>query len=278
MLGLSALRESEVLDFHQRDGENMKKAWDRISDAHRRIMPWIPIKIVLRNFYHGLFKWCKHSLDIIAEGDFLECDEARALEIIHGLSSYFVYDHNFDTVIDRLATIEKRMDALDLREVEKPNPIREKMLEIDNDWEPFARISISNQDFLAFCDIGSMVSSMPKVVYDSLELLNLDNLSSYHGHANGDISEIQGKIKGVPVKFLKGIAMVDFFIMKPNQGNIVLGRDFLRAVKGFIDIGKGQIRLRGKAKGTYPFPKRNKNELVEEPFEGFYNSDNYDDF
>ena len=107
MLGLGALRESEVLDFHQRDGENMKKAWDRISDAHRRIMPWIPIKIVLRNFYHGLFKWCKHSLDIIAEGDFLECDEARALEIIHGLSSYFVYDHNFDTVIDRLATIEK---------------------------------------------------------------------------------------------------------------------------------------------------------------------------
>src|SRR3954469_19670931 len=88
MLGFGALRESEVLDFHQRDGENMKKAWDRISDAHRRIMPWIPIKIVLRNFYHGLFKWCKHSLDIIAEGDFLECDEARALEIIHGLSSY----------------------------------------------------------------------------------------------------------------------------------------------------------------------------------------------
>src|SRR4051812_10984325 len=59
MLGLGALRESEVLDFRQRDGENMKKAWDRISEPHKRIMPWIPIKIVLRNFYHGLFKWCK---------------------------------------------------------------------------------------------------------------------------------------------------------------------------------------------------------------------------
>src|SRR3954464_11836174 len=89
MLGLGALRESEVLRFRQRDGENMKKAWDRISEAHKRIMPWIPIKIVLRNFYHGLFKWRKHSLDIIAEGDFLEFDEARALDIIHGLSSYF---------------------------------------------------------------------------------------------------------------------------------------------------------------------------------------------
>src|ERR1041385_6781135 len=120
MLGLGALRESEVVDFYQSDGENMKKAWDRISEAHRRIMPWIPIKIVHRNFYHGLFKWCKHSIDIIVVGDFLECDEARDLDIIHGLSSDFVYDHSFDTIMDRPATIEEIMDALDLRKVEKP--------------------------------------------------------------------------------------------------------------------------------------------------------------
>ena len=163
MLEFCTMRESKVLDFHQRNGENMKKAWDRISEAHKANMPWLPIRIVLRNFYFGLFKWCKNSLDLIAEGDFLECDEARTLEIIHGLSSYFVYD--------------------------------------------------------------------------SLKF-NMDKLSSYHEHANGDISEIKGKIKDVPVTFLKGIAMVYFFIMKPNQGNIVLGRDFLRAVKGFIDIGK----------------------------------------
>src|SRR3954469_8727603 len=190
MLGLGALREPEVLDFRQRDGENMKKAWDRISEAHKIIMPWISIKIVLRNFYHGLFKWCKHSLDIIAEGDFLECDEARALDILHSLSSYFVYDCSFDTVIDRLATIGKRMDALDLRRVEELKSNKKEMLEIDDDWEPFVRISISNQDFLAFCDIGSMVSTIPKTVYDSLKL-DMDNLSSYHEHANGDISEIK---------------------------------------------------------------------------------------
>ena len=128
MLGIGTIRESEVLDFHQKNGENMKKAWDRISKAHKRIMPWIPIRIVLRNLYFGLFKWCKHSLDIIAEGDFLECDGARALEIIHGLSSYFFYDQGFDTVIDRLATIEKGIDALDLKEGEKPKPSREEIL------------------------------------------------------------------------------------------------------------------------------------------------------
>src|ERR1041385_3543401 len=178
MLGLGALRESEVVDFRQRDGENMKMAWDIISEAHKRIMPWIPIKIVLRNFYHGLYKWCKHSLDILAEGDFLECDEARALDILHGLSSYFVYGRSIDTVIYRLATIEKRMDALDLRKVEELKSNKNEMLEIDDDWEAFVRISISNQDFLAFCDIGSMVSTMPKIVYDSLKL-DMYNLSSY---------------------------------------------------------------------------------------------------
>src|ERR1041385_3857779 len=131
-LGLGALRESKVLDCRQRDGENMKKAWDRISKAHKRIMPWISIKIVLRIFYHGLFKWCEHSLDIIAEGDFLECDEARALDILHGISSYFVYDRSFDTIIDRLATIEKRMDSLDLRKVAELKSNKKEMLEIDD--------------------------------------------------------------------------------------------------------------------------------------------------
>src|ERR1041385_2880577 len=201
------------------------------SEAHKRIMPWIPIKIVLTNFYHGLFRWCKHSLGIISEGDFLACDEARALEIIHGLSSYFVYDHSFDTVIDRLATIEKRLDALDLKKAKKPQPNKKDVYEIDGNWEPFVRISISNQDFLAFCDIGSMVSTMPKVVYDSVKF-NMDKLSSYHEHANGDISEIQGRIKDVQVTFLKGIALFFFFVMKQNKENIVGGGNSPGAVKG----------------------------------------------
>ncbi|KAE8799158.1 hypothetical protein D1007_25544 [Hordeum vulgare] len=112
-----------------------------------------------------------------------------------------------------------------------------------------------------------MVSTIPKVVYDYLSLLNMDIFSSYHEHANGDISEIQGNVKDVHVTFFKRNATVDFFIRKPNQGNIVLGSDFFRAMKGFIDIGKGHIRLRGKAKGTYPFPRKNKDELVESDFE-----------
>ena len=90
-----------------------------------------------------------------------------------------------------------------MKEVEKPKPPREEILEIDDDWEPFVRISISNQDFLAFCDIGSMVSIMPRVIYDYLNLTNMDNFPSFHEHANGDVSEIQGRAKDVQVMFLK---------------------------------------------------------------------------
>src|SRR4051812_3277394 len=146
------------------------------------------------------------------------------------------------------------------------------MLEIYDDWEPFVRISISNQGFLALCDIVSTVSTMPKIVYDSLKL-DMDKLSSYHEHSNGDISEVKGKVKEVQVAFLHRTAPMDFFIMEPNQSNIVLGRDFLRAMKGFIDIGNRHIRLRGVAKGKYIFPSKKKNELIENQFEGFYDSD-----
>src|ERR1041385_899758 len=135
------------------------------------------------------------------------------------------------------------------------------MLEIDDDWEPFVRISISNQSFLALCDIGSTVSTMPKIVYDALKL-DMDILSSYHEHSNGYISEVKGKVNKVQVAFLHRTAPMDFFIMEPNQSNIVLGRDFLRAMKGFIDIGNGHISLRGMTKGKYLFPSKNKMNLL----------------
>ena len=121
-----------------------------------------------------------------------------------------------------------------------------------------------------------MVSTIPKIVYDYLKL-EMDKLSSYHEHDNGDISEVKGKIKEVQVTFLHRVAPMDFFTMEPNQSNIVLGRDFLQAMKGFIDIGNGDIRLRGKEKGKYLFPRKKKNDLVENQFEGFYDSDDLGD-
>ena len=85
-----------------------------------------------------------------------------------------------------------------------------------------------NQNLLAYCDIGSMVSTMPKSVYDSLKLVNMVDLPCFHDHSNGNLYEIKGKLKNLQVQFGKRDAAVDFFIMEStNQGNVVLGRDFL---------------------------------------------------
>src|SRR4051812_32660656 len=120
-----------------------------------------------------------------------------------------------------------------------------------------------------------MVSTMPKTVYDSLRLVKMVDLSCFHDHSNGNLYDIKGEVNNIQVQFGKKDALVDFFIMEStNQGNVVLGRDFLRAMKDFIDIGKGQIRLRGKAKATYLFPRKNKDELIENSFEIF--SDPFD--
>src|SRR3954468_20243409 len=119
-----------------------------------------------------------------------------------------------------------------------------------------------------------MVSIMPRFIYDSLNLANMEKFPSFHEHSNGDISEIQGRAKDVQVMFLKRSVAIDFSIMKANKGNIVLGRDFLRDMKGFIDIGKEQIHFCGKVKGTYLFPRKNKNDLIENSFEIF--GDPYD--
>ena len=96
-------------------------------------MPWIPVKIVLRNFYHGLFSWCKQSPDIIAEENFLDSSEEKALVIINSLSDFFDYDHGVDAILDRLVGIERRIYDLDLKEVEKSNPFKKEILEIEDD-------------------------------------------------------------------------------------------------------------------------------------------------
>ena len=130
-----ALPEAEIINFRQNNGENLKKAWDRLFEDHKRIMPWIPMHILLRIFYYGVFRWCKHSLDLLAGGNFIECEETKALDIINGLSSFFVYAHGVDAIIDILDIIEKKIDASNLKEVDIPTQGGQDLLEIADDWE-----------------------------------------------------------------------------------------------------------------------------------------------
>ena len=66
------------------------------------------------------------------------------------------------------------------------------------------------------------MSSMPKIVYDSLKLESMVDYPFYHAHANGDISNIVGKVNNIQVHFKDRNTLVDFIILESTiQGNIV---------------------------------------------------------
>ena len=154
---------------------------------------------------------------------------------MNGLLNFIVNDPRVDGVIDRLNEFEKKFDTLNFGEEEKPMALGKDILEIENDWEPFVRISINNQSFLSFCDIGSTMSIMPKFIYDSLKFESMIDLPFYHAHANVNTSKIVGRVNNVQLRFKKKETPIDFIILEPTvKGNIILGRPFLRAMRCFM--------------------------------------------
>ena len=100
--------------------------------------------------------------------NFLECNEARTLDIINGLANLIVKDPRVECVIDKLNVIEEKLDTLNLEE--KPMPHGLVLLQIENDWEPFVRIEIYDQSFLAFFILVPQCLSCPSLF---MILLNL---------------------------------------------------------------------------------------------------------
>ena len=63
--------ENEVLNFKQREGENLKDAWYRICNAQNRSTRKQSTSVLLRNFYVGVTPWYRYILDTITGGNFL---------------------------------------------------------------------------------------------------------------------------------------------------------------------------------------------------------------
>ena len=116
-----------------------------------------------RTFYYGVFRWCKHSLDLLAGGDFIECEETKPLDIINGLSSFFVYDHGVDAIMDKLDIIEKKINDLDLKEVERPTQVGEEILEIEDDLDPLLGLAFFTKTFLLIVILDPWFLPCPKL-------------------------------------------------------------------------------------------------------------------
>ena len=125
-------------------------------------------------------------------------------------------------------------------------------------------IWIDNQSFIAYCDIGSMISTMPKMVYDHLKNESMIDYPLYHPYANGNISKFVGLVKDVQISIRNRVTPVDFMIMeKGDQGNIVLGRSFLKTVGCIINVRFGFLDFYAPIRGKIAFPKRIKDVLIE---------------
>ena len=63
--------DNELLNFKQREGENLKDAWYRICNAQNRSTRKQSTSVLLRNFYVVITPWNRYVLDTITGGNFL---------------------------------------------------------------------------------------------------------------------------------------------------------------------------------------------------------------
>ena len=109
-------REVEVRSFKQQGGENLKDAWYRINESHRRCTKKYSTLILLRNFYVGITSWDRHVLDTLTGGNFLGIPAQEACNLIEGLVGIPpIKDTKTET------TLEDVMKKLDSIEKNLPN-------------------------------------------------------------------------------------------------------------------------------------------------------------
>ena len=174
---------AEFFTFKQKGEESFKNAWDRISGLHQKIQPMLAMCVLLRCFYYGLSDACKHALDVITGGNFLEIDELESLRIIKGLV-VFPTNEKTNGIHGRLDKIENILCNLNLNGIEEGSKDYQ-ILEISGGWEPYIPIEINDQRLFAYCDIGSMMSTMPRMVFNAMNFGDLFNYPFCHSHSDG---------------------------------------------------------------------------------------------
>ena len=113
--------ENEVLNFKQREGENLKDAWYRICNDQNRSTRKQPTSILLRNFYVGVAPWYRYVLDTITGGNFLGShtfDSYNAMIDLFGSPPLLVNGTvlTLEHVMQRLEIIENKVATIELTE------------------------------------------------------------------------------------------------------------------------------------------------------------------
>ena len=109
----------EILNFKQREGENLKDAWYRICNAQNRSTRKQSTSVLLRNFYVGASPWYRYILDTITGGNFLGShtfDSYNAMIDLFGPPPLLVNGTilTLEHVMQRLDTIENKVATVEL--------------------------------------------------------------------------------------------------------------------------------------------------------------------
>ena len=113
--------DHEVLNFKQREGENIKDAWHRICNAQSRSTWKLSTFILLRNFYVGITPSNRYILDTITGGNFLGShtfDSYNAMMDLFGPPPLLVKGTilTLEHVMQRLEIIENKVATVELIE------------------------------------------------------------------------------------------------------------------------------------------------------------------
>ena len=110
--------EHEILNWKQREGENLKDAWHRICNAQNRSTRKLSTS-VLRNFYVGITPWNRCILDTITGGNFLDShtfDAYNAMLDFFGSPPLLVNGTmlTLEHVMQRLEIIENKISTIEI--------------------------------------------------------------------------------------------------------------------------------------------------------------------
>ena len=138
--------------------------------------------------------------------------------------------------------------AIKVRELEEEyKKIAEKLpVKLDDIFEPTIKIKIGTNEIAALCDLGASVSTIPKSLFNKLNLGSFEITELKLHLADSTYKQAVG-IKENTLVYIKGYpALIDFVIVDmPEDATapIILGHPFLRTIKALINLHEGNVKL-----------------------------------
>ena len=211
--------KEEIFTFKQGSEESFKDVWSRIFESYAKTEPKMTLSLLLSSFYFGLVLCYRYALDAVVGGDFLRYDVDKAFNAIKMITisspPISKIDLALTSISDRLNTLETNISGLK----EGYNQICEHYDNVPvtfepSGWVPSVKVVINGETFHARCDIMSELCSMPKDIFDSLNLWELSKCEDCIILGDNTIKLPRGVAEGVFTKLLGITISIDYLVIE----------------------------------------------------------------